>query len=302
MPLTSVRTFRVRHYECDAYGHVNHTNYLRYAQEAAFDGSAAAGYDLDRYQAMDRYWLIRETEIEYLRPLRYGDSVQVGTWVVDFRQVRSRRAYEFRRSGSAELVARASTDWVFLQRSSGQPVLIPPELKAAFYPEGAPDPPPSRTRFPAAPPPPPGAFRQQRRVEWRDLDSTGHVNNAVYLSYVEDCGMQAVAAFDWPIPRLEEEGLAVVARRHHIEYHQPAMLDDELDLITWLSDVGDTTAVRHTTVTRQRDSALVCRARTVHVWVDLTTGQPTPIPDPFLADFAAGITGRETQNSERDDE
>ena len=93
------RTFRVRHYECDMYGHVNHANYLRYMQEAAFDASAAVGYSLDTYQAMGRYWLIRDTDIEYLLPLRFGDTVRVKTWVVDFRRVRSRRAFSCGRSG-----------------------------------------------------------------------------------------------------------------------------------------------------------------------------------------------------------
>ena len=37
MPLTHVRSFRVRHYECDAFGHLNNTNYVRYMQETAFD-------------------------------------------------------------------------------------------------------------------------------------------------------------------------------------------------------------------------------------------------------------------------
>jgi acyl-CoA thioester hydrolase len=89
MPLTHTRTFRIRYYECDAYGHVNQAQYLRYMQEAAFDASAAAGYDTARYEEMGRTWLIRETEIEYLRPLRYGDSVRVTTWVDDFRRIRS---------------------------------------------------------------------------------------------------------------------------------------------------------------------------------------------------------------------
>ena len=52
MPMTHVRTLRVRHYECDPYGHVNQANYLRYMQEAAFGASAAAGYDLARYEAI----------------------------------------------------------------------------------------------------------------------------------------------------------------------------------------------------------------------------------------------------------
>lgn len=132
MPLTHVRTFRVRHHECDAYGHVNHANYLRYMQEAAFDATAAAGYDLAHYEAMGCHWLARETDIEYLRPLHYGDSVLVKTWVADFRRVRSLRAYEFRLAESGELAARAHTEWVFLDSVTLRPTLIPRELKVAF--------------------------------------------------------------------------------------------------------------------------------------------------------------------------
>ena len=288
MPRTHVHTLRVRHYECDPYGHVNHANYLRYMQEAAFGASADAGYDLARYETLDRVWLVRETEIEYLHPLRYGDRVQIKTWVSDFRRVRSRRAYEFRQDGSGKLVARASTDWVFLQLSTGRPATIPPEMKVAFYPEGPPQSAPPRKRFPAMSPPT-GAFRQNRRVEWRDLDAAGHANNAVYLSYIEDCGLQAVAAHGWPMARMEAEGLAVVARHHRIEYQQPAMLDDELEVITWLSGVGESTATRHTTLTRLSDGAPISRARTMHVWLDLNSGKPAAIPGTFLAEFASGV-------------
>lgn len=291
MPRIHVHTLRVRHYECDPYGHVNQANYLRYMQEAAFGASAAAGYDLDRYEAIDRLWLVRETEIEYLRPLRYGDTVQIKTWVSDFRRVRSRRAYELRHDGSSKLVARASTDWVYLQLSTGRPATIPPEMKTAFYPEGPPQSAPRRERFPAMSPPA-GAFRQVRRVEWRDLDGAGHANNAVHLSYIEDCGLQAIAARGWPIARLEAEGLAVVARRHHIEYRQPALLDDELEVITWLSSIKDSAATRHTILTRLSDGAPISRARTQHVWLDRSTGKPTSIPRAFLTEFAPTLAAQ----------
>src|SRR5512143_835096 len=112
MPLTNTTTFRVRYVECDAYGHVNNANYLRYMQETAFDASAAAGYDLARYATLGTHWLVRQTDVEFLAPLRYGDSVTVKTWVEDFRRVRSRRAYELRRAETGEVVARAITDWV----------------------------------------------------------------------------------------------------------------------------------------------------------------------------------------------
>jgi acyl-CoA thioester hydrolase len=89
--------------------------------------------------------------------------------------------------------------------------------------------------------------------------------------------------------RVQAEGFAIVARRHRIEYRQPAVLDDELELTTWISDVKRATAIRHYTVTRVSDGALLARARTLWVWVDAKTGRPIRIPDGFLADFAPNI-------------
>ena len=57
------RSFRIRHYECDAYGHLNNANYLRFMQETATDASADAGYDIHRYRQLGTIWLIHESEI-----------------------------------------------------------------------------------------------------------------------------------------------------------------------------------------------------------------------------------------------
>jgi acyl-CoA thioester hydrolase len=288
MPLTHVRTFRVRYYECDAYERLRHSNYARYMQEAAFDASAAAGYDLSRYAAMERYWLVRETDIEYLRPVRYGDALQVKTWVDDFRRVRSRRMYEFRMAGSGELVARAYSDWAFLHNATGRPAIIPPEMAAAFFPEGAPARP--RSHFPAPPSPPAHVLRLARHVEWQDIDAAQHVNNAMYLDYVEDCAMRARATYGWPLARLQAEGAAITIRRHQIEYRQPALLDDELELASWLSSIGPISAVRHCTIRRLGDDQLLAQAHTLWEWIDVNTRQSAPIPDAFLKDLAPNMT------------
>lgn len=290
MPLTQLRTFRVRHYECDVHGYVKQASYLNYMQEAAFDASAAAGYDLARYAAIGRHWLVRETDLEILRPLRYGDSVQVKTWVVDFRRVRSRRAYEFRPAESGERVAQAHTDWVFLESATGRPAAIPTDMMIAFFPEGPPEQALPRPRFPSAPPCPADAFRLRRRVEWRDIDTAQHVNNAVYLAYLEDCDWRATTAHGWSLERMQTQGLAVVARRHQIEYRQPAVLYDDLEIVTWLSDVKGTSGLRHYTVRRLSDGALLARARTLWHLMDVKTGQSTNIPDAFLADLAPNTT------------
>ena len=133
MPLTHTRTFKIRQYECDVNGHMNSANYLRFMQETAFDASAAAGYDQDKYRQLHRTWYIRETEIEYVHPLVYEDIVSVKTWVQDFRRVSSRRRYEFYNHETGNLVASAFTDWAYLDTDTGKPVLIPAEMIDAFF-------------------------------------------------------------------------------------------------------------------------------------------------------------------------
>lgn len=289
MPLTHTRNFRVRHYECDAYGHLNNANYLRYMQETAFDASAAAGYDLQRYDQMGRLWLIRETEVEYLQPLYYNDCVAVKTWVADFRRSTSRREYEFYNTSSGSLAARGATNWVFLDAQSQQPARIPAEMEAAFFPEGAPDSLPHRQAFPKAPLPPPGVFSASRRVIWRDIDRQQHVNNAVYLEYVEECGFQVIAAHHWPVQRMLAEGFAILVRKNQIQYRLPALMGDELEIATWASGVRRSTAVRHYQIKRPSDGALLVEVHALGVWVEIATGRPLRIPPQLLVDFQANI-------------
>src|SRR5512137_1593503 len=174
MPLTNTTRFRVRYVECDVYGYVNNANYLRYMQEAAFDASAAAGYDVARYDELGQYWLVRETEIEYFKPLAYGDEFEIKTWVVDFRRVRSRRAYEFRLAGSDQISARGLTDWVYVDQATQRLVNVPPEMIRAFAPEDEKVTAQPRDSFPKPPPPPPEVFRMRRRVMWQDIDQAQH--------------------------------------------------------------------------------------------------------------------------------
>jgi acyl-CoA thioester hydrolase len=295
MPATHIATFKVRHYECDALGHLNNANYARYMEEAAFEASAAVGYDKARYDAMGHLWLAYETAIEYLQPVVYGDTVEVKTWVGDFRRVRSRRFYEFRKAGEEKLIARANTDWVYLEAASERPSVVPPELIAAFAPEGLIEPASPRNRFPMPPSPPPDVYMLRRRVEWRDLDAAKHVNNAVYFSYIEDCGMQVAVHYGWPLARSQAAGWAAVARENHIEYKHPALLDDVLEISTWVTPHGRVSADRFYNITRLSDGLQLAQARTRWVWIDLQTGHPIRIPADFLSDFSANIVYTEAK-------
>jgi acyl-CoA thioester hydrolase len=255
-------------------------------QEAAFDASAAVGYDVRRYDEIGQYWLVRETEMEYLKPLKYGDEFEIKTWVVDFRRVRSRRTYEFRLAGSDEVVARGLTDWVYIDRETQRPVNVPPEMIKAFAPDGESVTTQTRVAFPAPPPPPPEVFATQRRVLWQDIDQAQHVNNAVYVSYIEDCGFQLVKHFNWSQQRMRDEGFAILIRKHHVQYVQPALLDDELEISSYVYDVRRASATRYYAIKRVSDGALLAQVNSLGVWVNLKTGTPARWPEQFLADFA----------------
>lgn len=285
MPLTHIRTFRVRYYECDAFGDVTEANYVRYMEEAAFAASAAAGYSLDRYAVLDRGWLVYETEIEYLQPLYYDDRIEVKTWVQDFRRVRSRRAYEFRLAGTEQLAARAVTDWVYMQLSTRRPAVIEDELKAVFFPEGLPQSLAARRRFPPSPAAPAGAFRWRRKVEWRDLDAAGHVNNAVYVDYIQEGWRRMMAAQGWPLERLRAEGITLRARRQQLEYKVPALLDEELEIETWLSEGAADSVLCHAAIRRAEDGRLVLRGRTRYVALEAEGQGPAVLPADLFADL-----------------
>jgi acyl-CoA thioester hydrolase len=289
MPRTFYRPFQIRQYECDAYSHLHNSNYVRYMQEAAFEASADAGYDLARYNTLGHHWIIRETSIEYLKPLFYNEQVVVKTWVVDFRRVTSRRGYEFYRQAGDELVAKGYSDWVYLDSQTGVPARIPKGMMHDFFPEGAPESFPVRAPIPAAPEPPPGVFCHPHKVTWREIDLAHHVNNAVYLDYMDDAGNAVLEAYGWSFQRMQAEGFAIVIRRNQIQYHQPALLDDELAISTWVSNVRRSTAIRHYAVHRSDDGELLAMAHAFCVWIDLEHGKPIRIPEGFLADFSDNI-------------
>jgi acyl-CoA thioester hydrolase len=203
-------------------------------QEAAMDASSAAGYSVPWYDANGTMWLIRATDLTLLHPVHSDDHVIIKTWVADFRRVRSRRAYEIRHADSGQIVAQALTDWVYLDTATLRPATVPDEMLQGFWPEGPPDDDlPPREPFPDDPPPE-DAFTQTRPVHWSDLDQAGHVNNAMYLDVMEDCGA-ADPAQDNLTPLVEADA-PYVARRFRLDYRLPALLGETLHVVTWRAD------------------------------------------------------------------
>ncbi len=283
MPATHHRTFTVRYHECDAFGFLKPISYLRWMQESAFAASAEVGYDFAQYHHIGQIWLVRESQIAYFTALKYGDEVEITTWVTDIRRFRSLRAYELRDTRTGALSARATTDWVYLDTASLRPVAIPQAMGSAFFPEGVPENSAARDRFPKNQGSPAHAVVLCNKVVWDDLDMMWHVNNAAYLNYMDDVEKYALSSRGWSMQRFRELGMRIDPQRQRIEYLHPATLDDAIEITTWCSNFTDDSAVRHFEIRRSGDGKLLVQAFK-HWGIRGLQGEVLPLP----ADFRPG--------------
>ena len=78
-------------------------------------------------------------------------------------------------------------------------------------------------------------------VRFRDIDSMGHVNNAVYLSYFEQARMawfKKLVGSEW---NWIDAGILVA--RHEIDYKSPVSLNDNITISTWCESMGTSSLV-----------------------------------------------------------
>ena len=112
----------------DQNGHVNNVAYIQWLQDAAIRHAQASGC-MAATTAAGASWVVRTHFIEYLAPAFAGETLTVMTWVVNFQRVRSLRKYKIIRAADETVVARAETDWVFVNAKTGRPLKIPDEVK-----------------------------------------------------------------------------------------------------------------------------------------------------------------------------
>lgn len=128
-------------------------------------------------------------------------------------------------------------------------------------------------------------------VERDDIDELGHVNNIVYLRWVQDA---AVAHWRVLAPAEAQAAVAWVVLRHEIDYARAAMLGDELLARTWVGTAEGMSFERHTEIVRRRDGRVLARARTLWCPVDLKSGRPRRVGDDLRRLFSIGTAGGPT--------
>ncbi|MDZ7267916.1 MAG: thioesterase [candidate division KSB1 bacterium] len=128
-------------------------------------------------------------------------------------------------------------------------------------------------------------FRRGFRVRHYELDFFHHLNQAVFVQYMQEAAIEASTAAGYSPAWYRERGAGWVIRKLVIRYLQQVVYGDDLEITTWVSDMKRVTSHREYVLMRVRDDAVVARARVNWVYVDLNTGQPLRIPAEFQAAF-----------------
>jgi len=256
----------IRQYELDARGELPNSALQRLFQETATQGSADAGYGVEWYSTHNSVWVIYQMTLEHARPIRYGDELAITTWVSDFQRVRSHREYLARHARTNEIVARGRAYWAHLNRATLMPTRIPVDLFEQFAPNGVSALPRIAPRIYPAPRLGFDEFHTTRRVYRYEADEMQHVNNAIYIDWLEEALADAAMMF---FPAQNDRRLSVY--RHDIEYTRSAVPGDQVEISVRLVGAGQTTSAWDLKIIR-RDEILI-KDHITALWVN-DAGKP----------------------------
>ena len=114
--------------EIDEQGHANNVVFVAWMQAAAIAHTKALGWTSEKYKQLGGGWVARSHTIDYLQPAFAGDKLIVRTWVAGMKKVTSIRRYQIIRESDGQVLAKAETNWAFVDYATGKPKRIPAEI------------------------------------------------------------------------------------------------------------------------------------------------------------------------------
>ena len=114
-------------------------------------------------------------------------------------------------------------------------------------------------------------------VRWRDMDSMGHVNNAKYISYLEEARVRWMLT----VPGVSmTDRIAPVVAANNINYKRPLTWPHDIIVELYVDRLGSSSVtIGHRIVDKDDDSLLYSDGNVVVVWMDTQTGKSAPLPE-----------------------
>lgn len=128
----------------------------------------------------------------------------------------------------------------------------------------------------------PKLFSMPITAKAKHIDVLGHVNNAVWIEWIQD-----VATAHWEAQAREEDVSEVVwvVIRHEVDYLRPLLEGETAEATTWIDpEAKGARSIRHMEFADKDGKALV-RAKTTWALIDKESGRPMRVREEMLAPF-----------------
>ncbi|MBK8206073.1 MAG: acyl-CoA thioesterase [Planctomycetes bacterium] len=115
-----------------------------------------------------------------------------------------------------------------------------------------------------------------------ELDVYDHVNNAVYINWLEHGRSKFLQdkGFNY-VNIIDQWGVRFMTVRTEIDYRLALKLGDSADIATSVERFGNTSVTFRQMISRASDRETAADARVVIVFTDKDSGRPVPVPDQF---------------------
>ena len=114
-------------------------------------------------------------------------------------------------------------------------------------------------------------------VRWRDMDAMGHVNNAKYVSYLEEARVRWMNT----VPGVSmSDRIALVVAATNVNYRAPIVWPNDIVVELFVERLGNSSVtIGHRIVDQKDERVLYSDGNVVVVWMDTQTGKSAPLPD-----------------------
>jgi len=129
-----------------------------------------------------------------------------------------------------------------------------------------------------------GIFRHRFAVPREAIDKNGHVNNVVYIQWMQDVAIRHSNAVGGTAA-LRAVACTWVVRSHKVEYLSPAYAEDCIEAATWVVSFHRVKSLRQYRFVRTSDARLLASGETKWVSVTAKDGRPCPIPESVRSCF-----------------
>ncbi len=127
----------------------------------------------------------------------------------------------------------------------------------------------------------------QLEVRSYELDVYDHVNNAVYINWLEHGRSKLLQDKGFNYTNIASVwGVRFMTVRTEIDYKQALKLGDRAEVTTQVEKVGNTSVTIAHSVKRLPQETIAAQAKVIIVYTDANTGRPVPVPQEFVRLYA----------------